>query len=135
MLKSISDLVADAAAHVGNISPEEAFAAHRAGAAMLIDVREPVEWEPHIEGAVQVPRGLLEFAADPAFGPKLPPSLQVGLDPTRRVIVYCNSGVRAILAAHTLKSMGYERVENLAGGIVAWKAAGLPLAESYAGLA
>jgi rhodanese-related sulfurtransferase len=134
MLKSISDLVADAAAHVGNISPDEAFAAHKSGEAMLIDVREPLEWEPHIEGAVQVPRGLIEFVADPVCGPRLPPSLQVGLDPTRRVILYCNSGVRAILAAYTLKSMGYERVENLAGGFDAWKAAGLPVAESYAGL-
>jgi rhodanese-related sulfurtransferase len=134
MLKSISELVAEAAAHVENVSPEAAFAAHSSGEALLVDVREPLEWEPHIDGAVLVPRGLLEFAADPVCGPRLPPSLRVGLDPSRRVILYCNSGVRAILAAHTLKSMGYERVESLGGGFDAWKAAGLPVAESYAGL-
>ncbi len=35
------------------------------GKAVLLDVREPVEWEQHIKGSVQVPRGLLEFVADP----------------------------------------------------------------------
>ena len=69
-----------------------------AGKAVLLDIREPVEWAHHIEGAVQVPRGLLEFAADPT-SPRHKPEL----DPTRRVIVYCRSGVRAALAAATLK--------------------------------
>ena len=61
---------------------------------MFLDVREPVEWEQHIEGAVQVPRGLLEFVADPA-SPRHKPELDTG----RRVIVYCRSGTRAALAA------------------------------------
>jgi predicted sulfurtransferase len=65
----------------------------------------------HIEGAVQVPRELLEFVADPA-SPKHKPEL----DPTRRVIVYCNSGGRGALAAATLESIGFENVGDVKGG-------------------
>ena len=96
---------------------------------MLLDVREPVEWEHHIAGCVQVPRGLLEFAADPAS-----PRHKEELDPAGRVIVYCRSGARAVLAAATLKAMGYENVANLEGGITAWKEAGLPLDEHHDGI-
>jgi len=96
---------------------------------VLLDVREPVEWEHHIEGSVQVPRGLLEFAADPT-SPRHKPEL----DPARRVIVYCRSGVRAVLAGVTLKNLGYADVANLDGGITAWTEAGLPIAEHHEGI-
>ena len=78
-------------------------------------------------GAVQVPRGLLEFAADPAS-----PSHKEGLEPDARVIVYCRSGTRAALATATLVMLGYQNVANLDGGINAWKEAGLPLSEHHA---
>ena len=78
---------------------------------------------------MQVPRGLLEFAADPAS-----PRHTAELDPARRVIVYCRSGARAALAAVTLKTMGYENVANLEGGFSAWQEAGLPTAEHHDGL-
>ena len=48
-----------------DVSPQDASEEATSGKAVLLDVREPVEWEHHIEGAVQVPRGLLEFVADP----------------------------------------------------------------------
>jgi rhodanese-related sulfurtransferase len=88
-----------------------------------------VEWEHHIAGAVQVPRGLLEFVADPA-SPKHRPEL----DPAGRVIVYCRSGARAALACATLKTMGFENVANLEGGFGAWQAAGLPSTEHHDGI-
>ena len=93
-----------------------------------------MEWEHHIAGAYQIPRGLLEFVSDPECGPRLPPNLKYDLDPTRRVIVYCNSGARGALAARSMQDMGYERVANLDGGITAWREAGLPLAEHHGGL-
>ena len=89
---------------------------------MLLDVREPAEWEQHIEGSVQVRRGLLEFPDDPRS-----PQHKPELDPSRRVIVYCRSGARGSLAALTLKTIGYENVANLDGGFTAWKEAGLPI--------
>jgi rhodanese-related sulfurtransferase len=129
MPKTAAELVAEARAQVDDVSPKDASVEAAAGGAVLLDVREPVEWEHHIAGAVQVPRGLLEFAADPA-NPRHKPEL----DPAGRVIVYCRSGVRAVLATATLKMMGYENVSNLAGGITAWQEAGLPLAEHHDGL-
>ena len=75
-------------------------------------------------------RGLLEFIADPTS-----PRHNDELDPTRRTIVVCASGARAALAAATLKSMGYEDVAVLDGGLKAWIDAGLPITEhEYAGI-
>jgi rhodanese-related sulfurtransferase len=129
MAKTAVDLVTEARVGLENISPNDAQAELASGKTVLLDIREPVEWEEHIGGAVQVPRGLLEFAADPTS-----PRHKAELDPARRVIVYCRSGVRAALAASTLKTLGYEDVANLDGGIAAWKAAGLPLTEHHEGL-
>ena len=95
----------------------------------MLDVREPIEWEEHIEGAVQVPRGILEFQADPAS-----PAHNPALEPDRRVIVVCRSGTRATLAAATLMDLGFTDVANLAGGMNAWKKAGLPTAETHGAL-
>ena len=44
------------------------------------------------------------------------------------IVVYCESAARSLFAARTLEELGYENVQNLAGGIVEWKRAGLPLA-------
>jgi len=129
MAKTAMEMVLEAKAQVENVSPKQAFEEAKAGKATLLDVREPVEWESHIEGAVQVPRGLLEFAADPTS-----PRHKAELDPARRVIVFCRSGARSVLAAYTLKTMGFEKVANLDGGFSAWKEAGLPTSEHHVGL-
>jgi rhodanese-related sulfurtransferase len=129
MAKTAVDLVTEARVGLENISPQDAQAEAAAGQAVLLDVREPVEWSEYIAGAVQVPRGLLEFAADPTS-----PRHKAELDPARRVIVYCRSGVRAALAASTLKTLGYADVANLDGGIAAWKQAGLPIVDHHDGL-
>jgi len=128
MPKTVAGLIAEARARIESVPPQEASAQAAAGEAVLLDVREPVEWEHHIEGAVQVPRGLLEFAADPA-SPKHKPEL----DPASRVIVYCRSGARAALACATLVDMGYQDVANLEGGFGAWQEAGLPVNEHHDG--
>jgi len=119
--KTVAEMIAEANAQIESVAPKDAADQAAAGKAVFVDVREPVEWEHHIAGAVQVPRGLLEFAADPA-SPKHRPEL----DPAGRVIVYCRSGARAALACATLKDMGFENVANVEGGFGAWQAAGLP---------
>ena len=121
-----AEMVGQAMAQIESVSPKDAFDEMTTDHVVFLDVREPVEWEHHIAGALQVPRGLLEFAADPA-SPRHKPEL----DPTRRVIVYCRSGVRASLAALTLKTLGYEHAANLEGGFSAWKEAGLPTDEHH----
>jgi rhodanese-related sulfurtransferase len=126
MAKTVAEMLSEANAQVERLSPQEAAAELERGSAVFLDVREPVEWEHHIAGAVQIPRGLLEFAADPAS-----PRHHPALEPAGRVIVYCRSGARAALAALTLASMGYENVVNLDGGLAAWQQAGLPVTEHH----
>jgi rhodanese-related sulfurtransferase len=127
MTTTAAEMVGEANAQIEHVSPMEASDEVASGKAVMLDVREPVEWEQHIKGAVQVPRGLLEFVADPAS-----PKHNAELDPAGRVIVYCRSGTRAALAALTLKTLGYEDVANLNGGFNAWKEAGLPTNEHHA---
>jgi adenylyltransferase/sulfurtransferase len=77
---------------------------------LLLDVREPAEWETaHIEGASLVPLGEL---------PARLPELVEWKD--RRVIAQCHSGVRSARACELLRDAGFTRVENLVGGIDAW---------------
>jgi rhodanese-related sulfurtransferase len=128
MRKTAFEMVAEAKANVEDISPQKAAEEVAAGKAILLDVREPVEWEQHIDGALQVPRGILEFVAEPTS-----PRHKAELDPARRVIVFCRSGTRSVLAAYTLKILGFENVANLAGGFTAWRDAGLPISEHHVG--
>ncbi len=129
VMKTAAEMVQEARAQVENVAPKQAYEEISTGEAVALDIREPVEWERHIEGALQVPRGLLEFVADPTS-----PRHNAELDPSRRVIVYCRSGTRAVLAAQTLRTMGFENVANLDGGLGGWTEAGLPTEEHHADL-
>jgi rhodanese-related sulfurtransferase len=87
---------------------------------VLADVRETIERDREglIPGSIHVPRGLLEFHADPES-----PVHISEMRPDRRIILYCGTGGRSALAAKTLRDMGYGDVASLAGGYEAWKAA------------
>ncbi len=95
-----------------------------AAGSALIDLRDARELEANgrIPGAVHVPRGMLEFRADPTG-----PYHQEPFDPAKRIIVHCASGGRSALAAATLQDMGYSNVAHLDGGVNAWKEAGKPV--------
>ncbi|HVE94951.1 MAG TPA: rhodanese-like domain-containing protein [Acidimicrobiales bacterium] len=124
MKKQAADMVAAAKAQVENLSPDAVEAELASGEAVLVDLREAEELaNGRIAGSVNIPRGMLEFRADPTSPYHLEP-----LDPNARVIVHCASGGRSALAAATLQEMGYERVAHLDGGLNAWKEAGKPLA-------
>ncbi len=90
----------------------------------MVDIREPAEREKEgaIPGAIEAPRGMLEFWADPSS-----PYHREQLSPDRRIILHCAAGGRSALAAVTLQEMGYEHVAHLDGGIRAWKEAGKPV--------
>jgi len=93
---------------------------------MLIDVREPWEWDKgHISDAVSIPRGLLELRADPE-SPVTNPELSGNKD--ARLVLYCTKApsARSMLAAQALGRMGYSNVAALRGGLDEWNAAGLP---------
>ena len=88
-----------------------------AGDAVLIDTREPHEWEEaHLEGATLVPPAQVMER----IGELVP-------DRSQRVLLYCATGNRSARAADTLQSAGYENVANVAGGIQTWQDLGLPV--------
>jgi rhodanese-related sulfurtransferase len=99
---------------VTNLSPEQVAAGLREGRILLVDVREPNETsvESYPE-AVIVPLSCF----DPAVIP----------DPQGKQVVFaCRSGRRSITASVAAQDAGYPYCAHLAGGIIAWKAAGLP---------
>ena len=124
MGKSASDLVAEAKAKVENLDVDAVEAELKSGNAVVIDLRESEELAAtgRIPGSVHVPRGMLEFRADPTS-----PYHQDPIDPSKRIILHCASGGRSALAASTLQAMGYDNVAHLDGGFTAWKAAGKPV--------
>lgn len=92
---------------------------------LLVDVRESSEHEQgHIGGAVLIPRGILEAAADPAY-PKNAPDLVNARN--RQVVLYCATGGRSAMAAAVLQMMGFTNVVSLAGGFGGWAQAGMPV--------
>ena len=117
-------MVAAASASVRALSAAQVEAHLLAGTCRLVDIREPEELDEQglIAGAYHVPRGLLEFWADPTH-----PLHRPELDPSRTTILYCAAGMRSALAARTLQELGYADVAHLDGGIAAWTRAGLPV--------
>jgi len=120
-IKSSKDLVADANAAVETLPAETAVQMLGRADVVFVDLREQAELEKSgkLRGAVAVPRGLLEFQADPAS-----PTHVAALDPAKRLVLFCGSGSRSALAAKTLKDMGFEKISHVAGGFPAIKQAG-----------
>jgi len=123
MPTSVKDMVATANATVQRISREEAEALMRDGKALVVDVRDAPELQASgkIAGAVHVPRGMLEFRADPDS-----PYHDPTFDRDRTVILYCASGGRSALAGKALQDLGYRDVRNL-GGFKDWAENGGPV--------
>ncbi len=85
--------------------------------AVLLDVRETAEYEGgHLPNAIHIPQS--QFGSHGAELAKMK---------ERPVIVYCERGTRSARAAQALSKQGFATVFSLAGGISAWKAAGLPV--------
>jgi sulfur-carrier protein adenylyltransferase/sulfurtransferase len=102
---------------IEEIEPFEAAEEIEGGDVVLIDTREPHEYqEAHLEGGKLVPPGLLgDEIADAAP------------DKSARSILYCRSGNRSFKAAEQMRELGYENVASMAGGILAWQEQGLPV--------
>jgi sulfur-carrier protein adenylyltransferase/sulfurtransferase len=113
VMASGADLIRNIKQQIEEIDPKDVRELqHNGNGAVIVDVREQHEFEEsHLPGALHVPRGHLESRVE-------------GLVPDRsgRVILYCASGNRSALAAHTMKELlGYEDVASMRGGITLWK--------------
>jgi rhodanese-related sulfurtransferase len=119
-MSSVKELIDAANAAVPRITPDAARSMIAKGDVLIVDVREPPELEASgkVAGAVNVPRGMLEFRADPNS-----PYHDAHFDKGKTVILYCASGARSALGGKLLKDMGYDKVFNL-GGFQDWAAAG-----------
>jgi sulfur-carrier protein adenylyltransferase/sulfurtransferase len=114
-MPSGSELIRTIKEKIREVDPREVHDAAQNGngrAPLLVDVREQHEFEEgHIPGAVHVPRGHLESRIEGRAG-----------DRSQPIVLYCASGQRSALAAHTLgELLGYEDVASMTGGITLWK--------------
>lgn len=96
----------------GYVEPKELLANDDA---TILDVRGAGEWKTgHLRGATHIYLGDL-----PARAAELPRE--------RRIVVHCQSGTRASIAASILRARGFTNVQQLDGGFAAWERAGLPV--------
>ncbi len=106
--------MADQNPQVRDLTPQEVAQGLRDGRFVLVDVREPNETAiERFPEAVLVPLSSFDPAAIP--------------DPAGRDVVFaCRSGRRSVTASLAAQEHGFPYAAHLAGGILAWKAAGLP---------
>ena len=85
--------------------------------ALIVDIRAAAEFKSgHIKGAKNTPLNELSSAIDSYADYK-----------NKAVLIYCNSGATATRAIKLLKKAGFGKINNLEGGIAAWKEANMPL--------
>jgi rhodanese-related sulfurtransferase len=112
--KSGAELISEARKRIKEISVADVLAMQARGDnAVYLDVREQNEWNlGHIPKATFLPRGVIETTVEQ----------RVPRD--AKVIIYCASGNRSVLAAETMHHMGYHDVASMAGGIRKWVESG-----------
>ncbi len=116
-MKTLRDMLAEARQVVPEEGPADLQRRLASGQpVVLVDVRDPDEYrDGHIEAATNISRGFLEFRI-----------AGVAPDPTAPIVLYCQTGLRSILAAKVLKELGYQHVINLQGGYQKWVQSGYP---------
>ncbi len=86
---------------------------------LLLDVREPYEFDAmHIQGSLNVPRGILESACEWDYEETVPELVRAR---EREVVILCRSGNRSVLAAHSMQVLGFKNVVSLKTGLRGWK--------------
>jgi len=116
-MKTLKEMLAEARQIVPEEGPADLQRRLKSGEPLtVIDVRDPDEYrDGYIEGATNISRGFLEFRVGAAVSDSASP-----------IVLYCQSGLRSMLAAKALRDLGYTNVINLQGGYQKWAQSGLP---------
>ena len=117
-MKTLKEMLADARQIIPEQPPAELKKRLDAGEpVVVVDVRDPDEYrDGSIEAANNISRGFLEFRIG-----------SVASDPSTPLVLYCQTGLRSMLAAKALHDLGYKNVVNLQGGFQRWAQSGLPV--------
>jgi rhodanese-related sulfurtransferase len=120
-IKNVFAEIEDKKKNIENLSVDQ-LKAEMVGSddVLIIDIREIQECVDlgTIPGAVHVPRGMLEFWADPSS-----PYYRDYFTEDKRIIAYCAGGGRSVLAVEALKDMGFNNVAHLEPGFGGWQSA------------
>ena len=118
-ITSSAELVSRALKEIKTITTDEAHIRMIKGKSNIIDIRDIRELQNSgkVEGAVHIPRGMLEFWLDPESAYFKEGKLNL----EKEMILFCAGGLRSALAAKTLKEMGFEKVSHIDGGFGAIK--------------
>ena len=125
-MKTFPELLQQANKEIKSISVQELHAEMNDNNLQIIDVRskEIIETDGIIEGAINVPRGMLEFHADQREDN---PFKVNEINPEKKLVLYCGVGGQSALSTKTLQDMGFTNVYNLTGGANGWVEAGYSL--------
>ncbi len=126
--KGFRQLVDEAMAEVTTLSVAQTRERMNDPAVQIVDIRDvrELEREGTVPGAINAPRGMLEFWVDPA-SPYYKP---VFGDESKQFILFCGAGWRSALATKALKDMGMTNVSHIDGGFGEWVRQGAPV-ETY----
>ena len=117
-MKTLKEMLAEARQVIPEQPPAELKKRLDAGEpVVVVDVRDPDEYrDGSIEAATNISRGFLEFRIG-----------TVAPEPSTPVVLYCQTGLRSMLAAKALHDLGFTNVINLQGGFQRWAQSGLPV--------
>jgi len=128
--KTVLQLWAEANEKIELVGAQRLGEELESGEILLVDVRLATELERWgtISGSVHVPRGVLEWWADPD-SPYFRPDGVFG-DFDKRIVTYCDGGGNGAFTAVALQELGYRNVATLEGGFHGWVGAGMPVGPS-----
>ena len=110
-MASFRDLLSQAKSQITEVTPEDAEKRIAAGNVLVLDVREPDEYDQGaLPNVLHIPRGHLEAQIEGK-----------ATDRDQEIVVYCAGGVRSAFAAKTLQELGYTNVLSMIGGFGRWK--------------
>ena len=127
-VRGIAEVLAAARARLDRLAPVQARAEQLSGA-LLVDIRPVAQRlvEGEVPGSLVLERNVLEWRLDPTSGASIPQA-----DHDLRVVVLCQEGYTSSLAAAALLDLGVHRATDVAGGLAAWRAGGVPVVRGRA---